>query len=138
MSERTSPSAVETAIHQEVDFKASPERVYEALLDEQQFSALTGATAQIYREAGGAFKLFGGRVIGRNVELVANRRIVQAWRVEKWPPGVYAIARFELSAQGAGTRLVFDETGCPLEEREAHYDNWPRLYWDPLRRYLDS
>ena len=82
MTESRSPSAVDTAIHQEVDFAASPARVYEALLDEQQFSALTGAPSQIQRGAGGAFKLFAGRVAGR---------IVQAWRIEAWPSGVYAI-----------------------------------------------
>ena len=91
MTESRSPSAVDTAIHQEVDFAASPARVYEALLDEQQFSALTGAPSQIQRGAGGAFKLFAGRVAGRIVELLPNRRIVQAWRIEAWPSGVYAI-----------------------------------------------
>src|SRR5712691_8952682 len=55
-------SSTDTSIHQEVDFKASPARIYEALLDEKQFSAFSGTPAQIQREAGGAFKLVGGRV----------------------------------------------------------------------------
>jgi hypothetical protein len=28
-------------------------------------------------------------VSGRNIELIPNRKIVQAWRVETWPSGVY-------------------------------------------------
>ena len=51
-------------IHQEVDFNASPERVYEALLDAKQFSAFSGRPAEINREVGGAFSLFGGHIIG--------------------------------------------------------------------------
>ena len=128
---------LDTFIRQEVDFKASPERIYEALLDEKQFKALSGASAQIQREAGGAFKLIGGRVTGRNVELIPNQRIIQAWRVESWPSGVYSIVRFEMTEKGSGTRIAFDHTGFPLEEGEALKGNWFRFYWDPLRKYLD-
>jgi activator of HSP90 ATPase len=126
-----------TSIHQEVEFKTSVNRVYEVLLDEKQFRAFTAATAQIEHEAGGSFKLFGGRVIGRNVELIFNHRIVQAWRVEAWPSGVYSIAKFELTARGPTTSVVFDHTGFPLENREDLNAGWSKMYWNPLRKYLD-
>jgi activator of HSP90 ATPase len=132
------PPSADASIHQEVDFKAGPQRIYEALLDEKQFSAFSGTAAQIHREAGGAFKLFGGRVIGRNIELMPNRRVVQAWRVETWPSGVYSIVRFELNAQGSGTRIVFDHIGFAPEDREHLSEGWPRMYWNPLRKYLDA
>src|ERR1700721_4287909 len=74
-----------TAIHQEVDFKSEPARIYEALLDAKQFTAFTKDSAEIQPQPGAAFKLFGGRIEGRNVELVSNRRIVQAWRSSSWP-----------------------------------------------------
>jgi hypothetical protein len=35
----------------------------------------------------GAFNTFGGLIEGRNVELIPNRRIVQAWRPAHWDPG---------------------------------------------------
>jgi activator of HSP90 ATPase len=100
-------------IHQEIDFTASPQRIYEALLDTKQFTAFSGRRAEINREVGGAFSLFDGHITGRNVELVPNKRIVQAWRTADWPEGVYSIARFELTAQGSGTHLVFDHIGFP-------------------------
>ncbi len=127
----------ETSIHQELDFKASPERVYEALLDERQFSAFNGAPAQIQREAGGAFKLVGGWVTGRNVEVMTNQRIVQAWRLETWTPGVYSIVRIELTAKGSGTCVVLNQKAFPPENRE-DLNGWSRMYWDPLRKYLDA
>jgi activator of HSP90 ATPase len=132
------PPAADTSIHEDVDFKASPERIYEALLDEKQFSAFTGAAAQIHREVGGAFNLFGGRIAGRNIELIPNQRVVQAWRAEAWPPGVYSIVRFELTAQGSGTRIVFDHTGFAPKDKEHLSAGWPKMYWEPLRKYLDS
>src|ERR1700688_1529787 len=64
-------------IHQEIDYKASPQRVYKALLDSKQFAAFTGDPAQIHAVEGGVCNLFGGRVTARNIELIPNQRIVQ-------------------------------------------------------------
>ena len=111
-------------------FKADPKRVYEALLDAKQFQKvellsdagqsldLAGKTARIDRRAGGTFSLFGDHIVGMQIELVENQRIVQAWRVINWDPGVYSIAKFELSPQGPGTKLVFDHTGFPVGAAE--------------------
>src|SRR5438477_11482923 len=81
------------AIHQEPVFKASRKRVYETLTDAKQFDKVIQLSAavksgmakapnppEISREAGGAFALFGGYIFGRQLELVSNERIVQAWR----------------------------------------------------------
>ena len=124
-------------IHQEVDFKARPQRVYEALLDTKQFTTFSGMPAEINREVGGAFSLFEGHIIGRNVELLPNKRIVQAWRVVDWPEGVYSIARFELKAQASGTHLVFDHTGFPEDLRDHLAEGWQDHYWARLKKYLE-
>jgi hypothetical protein len=70
--------------------------------------------AAIDRREGGAFSLFGGVLIGRHVELVANQRFVQAWRETKWDPGVCSLVKFNLVPQGAGTLIVFDHTAFPM------------------------
>ena len=123
-------------IHQEVDFTASPKRLYEALLDSKQFSAFSARSAEINREVGGAFSLFGGHIVGRNVELVPNQRIVQAWRVVDWAEGVYSIVKFELKAQGSGTHLVFDHTGFPENLRDHLAEGWESNYWALLKKNL--
>ena len=125
------------AIHQEEDFKASPERIYEAILDSKQFSAFSGmAGAEVSGEVGGTFTIFGGHIVGRNLELLPNRRIVQSWRVVPWPEGKHSIARFELTQQGSGTRIIFDHTGFPPELAEHLESGWREHYWEPLRKYL--
>ena len=118
-------------------FKASSERVYEAIMDDKQFSRVTGGqAAEISREAGGAFSLFGAKITGRNVELLPAERIVQAWRSEGWEHGIYSIARFELVTQGTGTKLVFDHTGFPKGQANQLAAGWKSHYWDPLKQYL--
>ena len=123
-------------IHYEIDLKAAPQRVYESLLDSKQFSTLTGMPAEIHRDAGGSFTLFSGHIYGRNVELISNQRIVQAWRAEGWPEGVYSIARFELKPQGSGTRLVFDHIGFPPDLKAHLEEGWEEHYWASLRKYF--
>ena len=136
------------AIHQEPVFPASPKRVYEALTDPKQFTRviqLSGALqamhlpdkpAQISREVGGAFALYGGYITGRHIELVPNVRVVQAWRAGDWPPGVYSIAKFELVEQGSGAKIVFDHTGFPKGDAEGLASGWRVHYWEPLAKVL--
>jgi len=135
------------SIHQEAVFKASRKRVYEALTDAKQFDKviqLSGVLqsmhlgdkpAEISREVGGAFALFGGYITGRHVELVPNQRIVQAWRTGGWAPGVYSIAKFEL-VEGSGTKIVFDHSGFPKGEAEVLASGWKAHYWEPLQKLL--
>ena len=132
-----------TTIHMEVDFNASPERIYEALLDSRQFSKFaaqskmfSAKSATIDSTEGGAFSLFDGRIVGRNVQLIPNKLIVQAWRVANWPEGVYSIAKFEFKPHGSGTHLVFDHTGFPEEMHDHLLAGWQTNYWDLLAKYL--
>lgn len=136
------------AIHQEPVFTASRERVYDALTDAKQFDKviqlsgvmkavhLPDKPAEISREAGGVFKLFGGYITGRHVELMPNERIVQAWRTGGWNPGIYSIAKFELVEQGSGTKIIFDHTGFPQGEAESLASGWKAHYWEPLEKLL--
>jgi activator of HSP90 ATPase len=136
------------AIHQEPVFTANPKRVYDALTDAKQFTRvvqLSGALqamhlpdkpAEISRDVGGAFSLFGGFITGRHVELVPNVRVVQAWRPGDWPPGVYSIVKFELVEQGSECKIVFDHAGFPKGTAEGLASGWKAHYWEPLAKFL--
>lgn len=136
-------------IHQEVAFSVTRKRVYDALTDAKQFNkvvmlsaamqsgmAPAGKPVEVSSEAGGAFSAFGGYITGRQVELVPNERIVQAWRAASWGPGQYSIARFQLIEQGSGTKLVFDHTSFPPDQREHLAQGWKANYWEPLEKYF--
>jgi uncharacterized protein YndB with AHSA1/START domain len=139
------------AIHQEIVFAADPARVYQTLTLASGFDRVVQLSAamnsmmkstpgkvatQIDARAGGAFALFGGYITGYNLELVPNTRIVQAWRVGNWPPGVFSIAKFALSENGTTTTLSFDHTGFPDEAAEHLAEGWHVNYWEPLAKVL--
>jgi activator of HSP90 ATPase len=131
------------SIHQEVSINASSRRVHEALTDAGQFTKVTtfspvrnAAPAQIGREAGESFSIFGGHITGRHVELVPFHRIVQAWRVADWESGVYSIVRFDLADRGNQTLIAFDHTGFPRGKAEHLAEGWRLNYWEPLKKYF--
>jgi len=139
------------SIHQEPVFRANPKRVYEALTDEKQFEKVTQLSAaiqssavlgnkptQIAPQAGGPFTIFRGHIVGRHIELLPNQRIVQAWRVVDWDPGIYSIVKFELTGQGPGTKIIFDHAGFPQGKGQHLAEGWKMNYWEPLQKYLIS
>lgn len=135
------------SIHQEPVFKATPKQLYEALIDTKQFDkviqlsgvmnsgkSLGTKPTSISRDEGGAFTIFGGHIIGRQIELKSNERIVQAWRVVDWEPGVYSIAKFDIAQQGPQTKIIFDHTGFPKGKADHLATGWEEHYWKPLEK----
>jgi activator of HSP90 ATPase len=142
-------SRTAASIHQEPVFTASPGRVFEALIDPIQFDrviqlsgVMKGAESRVATSIcaieGSAFALFGGYVTGRQVHLRAGELIVQAWRAGSWGPGLYSIARFQLVAQGKGSKIIFDHGGFPDAEAEHLAAGWLANYWKPLEIFLSQ
>ncbi len=136
------------SIHQEALFKASRQRIFKALTDTAQFDKViqlgSGMNAKslgnkptaISREPGGSFTLFGGHIVGRQIDLVPDERIVQGWRVVDWAAGIYSIAKFEMVEQASGTKLVLDHTGFPQGLGKHLAAGWKSHYWEPLENFL--
>jgi activator of HSP90 ATPase len=126
-----------SVIEQSVLLPAPPARVYEVLTSGADFTtAAGGRAATIDASEGGTFSLFGGMIYGRNIELVAGTRVVQAWRVKLWDPGTYSVASFALAPEGAGTRVTLRHAGFPEGQADHLAAGWHANYWEPLAKYL--
>ena len=139
------------SIHQEIMFNADRRRVFEALTNTSQFDAVTrlsdglelvtapGAKpTSISRDLGGSFTLFGGYITGRNLEILPDERLVQAWRAAGWKPGDHSIVKFALADDGAGTKLDFDHRGFPDGQGAHLADGWHVHYWTPMAKFLSK
>jgi uncharacterized protein YndB with AHSA1/START domain len=136
------------AIHQEPVFKASRKQVYALLTQAELFEKVVELSAamkmigtvtkpaEISGEAGGAFSLFSGYITGRQLELVPNEFIVEAWRSQGWKPGEYSIVSFRLVEEGANTRIVFDHRGFPDGDAQHLLEGWNGNYWGPMEKVL--
>jgi uncharacterized protein YndB with AHSA1/START domain len=124
-------------LRQSVSFAAPPETIYRALMDSKLHARFTGDKAKVSPKVGGAVSAFDGYISAFNVELVPNRRIVQAWRGSDWPDGAWSIASFELAPQAGGkTKLTFTHLGIPPKHFASISSGWQEHYWEPLKQLL--
>ncbi len=127
-------------IRQTVSFRASPHEVFEALMDSKKHSQFTGTKAVISRDIDGRFSAYDGSLAGTNIEIVPDRKIVQAWRCEmdEWPKSHYSKATFILEKAKDGTKLTFIQTGVPTECLEMISCGWKDYYWDRMKTMLEK
>jgi len=85
---------------------------------------------------GAYFSLFDGWLEGRQVELVPNERISQAWRFTDWEPGVYSMVRFTLADENGATKMVVDQDGVPDDVHEHVRTNWHGFYFEPFVKHF--
>jgi len=124
-------------IEQSVVLPASAAKLYAAYLDSREHSRFTGAPAKVSGKVGGKFTAFGGQLAGRNLLLVPNRMIVQAWRATHWPrTDADSILILRFSAVGGGGRIDLVHVNVPGHDHKGVTDGWSSYYWVPWKAYL--
>jgi len=124
-------------IEQTVFFKATPEEVYDALLDARKHSEFTGSPATTSARTGATFTAWEGYIRGKNLDLVKGKKIVQEWKTTEWPDG-YPVSRLELTltAKKGGTELKMVHSKVPAEQVASYTSGWKSSYWNPLKEYF--
>ena len=127
-------TTTETTVERELAIDASPETVWEFLVDPEKLASWFGSQAWLDPRPGGQYRVdvIGGHIAsGEFVELDPPRRLVHTfgWESEggqenSVPPGASTI-EFELEPSGAGTLLKFRHYGLPGAEAAAsHAHGW--------------
>jgi uncharacterized protein YndB with AHSA1/START domain len=127
-------TAETTSLTRELSIAASPETVWEFLVDPDKMVRWMGIAATIEPRAGGAYRcdvIPGHTASGEVVEVDRPRRLVFTfgWEPDEEgttfvPPGSSMI-EFELEPQGSGTRLTFTHRDLPsAEETHKHEHGW--------------
>mgnify|MGYP001607420855 CR=1 FL=1 len=123
-------------IKQSTAFKASPNEVYEALVDSKKHSKFTGSRAVVSNKVGGKFSVYGGALYGKNLSLSKNKKIVQQWACEMkgWPKDHFSRATISIKKVRGGTNLSFMQTGVPAACYKDISDGWKKHYWNAMKR----
>jgi activator of HSP90 ATPase len=127
-----------TTIRQSVTFPASPQDVYDLLMDTKKHSAFTNAKARISTAVGGSYSAYDGYIAGKNLELKRGKLILQSWRAVDWPEGILSTVKFVFEKVPAGTKLTFTHTDVPSGEVEDFKQGWIDNYWKPMKEYLKN
>ncbi len=112
---------------------ATPHDIYETIMDSKKHAKLSGSPTTVSRRVGGVFKV-GGDLEGKNLKLIEDKTIVQFWRANDWPKGVYSRATFSLARVKGGARVTFRQSGVPEKHYRSITSGWREYYWEPLKR----
>ncbi len=115
---------------------ASPEVVYAAWLNSESHSKMTGGQAEVSAIVGGVFQAWDGYIQGKNLELEAGRRILQAWRTvefEASDPNSFVEISFQPSA--LGTEIIIRHTNLPPHGTQ-YEQGWIDSYFSPMQEYF--
>jgi uncharacterized protein YndB with AHSA1/START domain len=125
-----------TAVERTLSIEASPETVWEFLVDPDKAIRWMGQTCTFEAQPGGLYRcevIPGHTARGEFVEVDAPHRLVFTWGWENnegTPPGSSTV-EFELTAEGDGTSLHFVHTLSSAESAGSHSAGWdhylPRL-----------
>ena len=127
-------------ITHKIQFKAKANVLFELLMNSKKHSDFTGAEAIISNQIGGKYSAYDGYIVGKNLELVPGKRIVQTWKAyeEGWPDDVYSTVEFVFTENKNGTELIFRHTGIPTQVKSDFDNGWKEHYWEPMKAYLNE
>ena len=123
------------AIEQKILFQgATAEELFDIFVNPKKHSAIHGgAKVKISNKEGDTFYLLNGNLNGKNLLMVPNRMIVQAWRGNVW----------EIDDLDSVLALVFSDTrtGGQIEMVHAFTPNqftelWNEIYWQPMKEFI--
>lgn len=123
---------------QEVIIYATPEKVYNTLVDPDEHAAFTGGEALYTDSSTRDFSIYDGYIVGRNLELIPGKKIRQTWQAAEpgWPEDHYSEVIYELEPHAEGTLLKFTHNDVPVAHADDIYQGWYDHYWEPLNEYL--
>ena len=119
-------------------FPVSAQQFYEAWLDSEVHSAMTGGEAVCTNGEGKEFSAWDGYISGKNLRLVPFKEILQSWRTTE----------FSEEAPDSELLLTFRDTpkGCEMllhhskipEGQPDYEQGWENHYFAPMRAYFSK
>jgi activator of HSP90 ATPase len=127
-------------INQKVQFSASPEQVYNAIMSSALHSEFTQSESVIGEKPGDSYSAYDGYIQGHIMELVPHKRIMKTWiaHEEGWPEDHVSEVKFEFFPNDRGTEMHFTHYGVPAEKFENFRDGWKEHYWEPMQEMFEK
>ena len=125
-------------IFQVIELECAVSEAFQVLISADLLSKLTGMTAAIELHVCGAFHVWNNRCHGYMLHLSDNNRIVQAWRHDDFPKGLYSIVIMDFETTETGSRISFNQTGVPEEASGWLTEVWKRDFWGPISEHLND
>lgn len=120
-------------------FETNPSEIYNAWLDSDLHSDMTGGEASCSTKVGDSFSAWDGYITGQNVELIQDQKIVQKWRTSEFDDSDEdSILTIELNQLTNGkAELTLTHTNIP-EGQTQYEQGWRDHYFIPMQSYFNA
>ncbi len=116
---------------------AAAKDIYNAWLDSDAHSAMTGEKATASREVGGEFSAWNGYITGKNLMLIPNKKIVQSWRSSEFPEEAPdSVLSIQLLENEGITEVDLEHKDIPPGQGLQYQTGWIDYYANPMQRYF--
>jgi activator of HSP90 ATPase len=113
---------------------ATPEEVYIAITNPLTIKMWTDQEAEMSIEVGSEFSMMDGDIVGKNLEFVENKKLVQEWYFgENEVPSIVTIKIHEM-AEGSSVELRHNN--IPDEAYDEIVEGWNSAYFGSLQDYF--
>lgn len=121
-----------------VTIPAQAAAIYKAWLSTEGHTAMTGSPAKVDGRADGGFTAWDGYIWGRFLELVENKKIVQAWRTSEFPEDAEdSKVEIVLEETGDDTKITLHHFNIPKGQAQGYKKGWDDFYFKPMRKYFE-
>lgn len=118
--------------------QTSPERLYNAWLDSDEHSEMTGGDALITDDPEDKFTAWNGYIWGTNLELRPFEYIKQSWRTTDFEDEQdYSTLEIFFEKVDEGTKVIIKHSGLS-ENDEKYKQGWIDNYFIPMKKYFED
>jgi len=111
-------------------------KVWKAFVDPKEIEAWGAGPAEMNDKEGSEFKLWGGDVWGKNLEVVPHKKLVQDWYGGKWEQP--SKVTFTFSEVDGKTKVDLLQENVPDSEAADIDDGWKRYYLGEIKKYFEN
>jgi len=115
---------------------APAEDIYRALTLPGTIQLWTGEPAEMSTEPGSEFSLWDGSIVGKNLEFVQDKKIVQQWYFGDQTDE--SIVTIILHPHQAGTSVELRHTNIPDQDYLDIKEGWDNSYFGSLQEFYEE
>ena len=114
----------------------SPEFVYLGLTKQETITLWTGYEAEMIGVEGTEFSMWNESIVGKILELIPNKKIVQQWYFGDQEEE--SIVIMKLHPHKKGTSIELTHSNIPDEDYENMVDGWNETYMAELKSFYEG
>ena len=119
------------------DIKAQTQDVFTALTNPFSIELWSGNQAVMSTEVGFEFSLWDGDIIGKNIEVLTNKKLVQEWYFGEEEEELKSIVTIKLWEKNSNTSVELNHSNIPDEAYENIVEGWNEAYFGAIKALLE-